>query len=556
MRGLLDQELEADEIFQEEEDDVEFEANDEKDIVDSDFDDTSSEDEAEDEGEQQLQAAEKATRKRATVAAAKKPLLRTRTKVAVVERAKDGPPPAKKVKVAAPTVPSFLRPDSSGMRKSSRSHTVSVNKNVQKKLKEYQRRRSEYQAKAKPREETRPLTQKELLEEAIITEEENVASLNQWKSMEAERRKASRVLLRKALTGPVISYRSFKEGYDKEDGKEYVLKRKNNLITIREYRPRVKPLIEEVADAKDPSLLNDTIRNDTKDEEQTNAPIEVIDATEDGAAWDVTSEGPIVTDGVVDKADVSASEEDKDKTTEREPRENSAQLDSPASVKETSVAPASKGDETEDEEPATAVRADSSSDDEETPPEFVQDPRQSRNVVILTDFDQVPTRYSIVDVHYEAIFGPGTRLQRATTVREKIARNRRPEKPICPISGVLARYRDPATNVPYANKECFGIIRKVLQNEYVWSTVLNAYVHRQDQIGASGVPEGFQKALVPPDADDVDESMDLDIDPEEEPEQVEVEMVAEPSVKEEVLESPRSSRSGRRSSRGGRRRHV
>ena len=34
------------------------------------------------------------------------------------------------------------------------------------------------------------------------------------------------------------------------------------------------------------------------------------------------------------------------------------------------------------------------------------------------------------------------------------------DQPICPITGMVARYKDPLTGTPYANKEAFKIIRE------------------------------------------------------------------------------------------------
>ncbi|KAL1919226.1 uncharacterized protein VTP21DRAFT_1918 [Calcarisporiella thermophila] len=90
---------------------------------------------------------------------------------------------------------------------------------------------------------------------------------------------------------------------------------------------------------------------------------------------------------------------------------------------------------------------------------------RARNWVIFEGLERLPPLF------------PVTKRQRGPT--------------LCPITGQVARYKDPKTGVPYANLEAFRTLRRVLEHEYIWSTVLNAYVHRADQPHARGVPDGF-----------------------------------------------------------------
>ncbi|KZT09020.1 uncharacterized protein LAESUDRAFT_647858 [Laetiporus sulphureus 93-53] len=53
----------------------------------------------------------------------------------------------------------------------------------------------------------------------------------------------------------------------------------------------------------------------------------------------------------------------------------------------------------------------------------------------------------------------------------------------CSITGRPARYRDPRTNVPFADIEAYHILTKVLAHEYVWSDALGCYVgHQEDGV--------------------------------------------------------------------------
>ena len=64
------------------------------------------------------------------------------------------------------------------------------------------------QLKAARKDEMRPLTQAEILEEAKITEANNLESLKRFQEMEIEAKKKARNASRKSLTGSYISYRS------------------------------------------------------------------------------------------------------------------------------------------------------------------------------------------------------------------------------------------------------------------------------------------------------------------------------------------------------------
>lgn len=67
-------------------------------------------------------------------------------------------------------------------------------------------------------------------------------------------------------------------------------------------------------------------------------------------------------------------------------------------------------------------------------------------------------------------------------------------KDICPITGQVARYRDPRTGVPFVNVQAFQTLTKVLAHEYVWSEALGCYVAaRSDEKATSAADDKGKK---------------------------------------------------------------
>ncbi|KAF9284050.1 Vacuolar protein sorting-associated protein 72 [Mortierella alpina] len=76
------------------------------------------------------------------------------------------------------------------------------------------------------------------------------------------------------------------------------------------------------------------------------------------------------------------------------------------------------------------------------------------------------------------------------------AENYPERKPVCPITGLPAKYKDPKSGIPYANKEAYKILQNVVRHGYVWSNGLNAYCHDVAQPLPKGVPAGMAEALM------------------------------------------------------------
>ncbi|GAN00838.1 vacuolar protein sorting-associated protein 72 homolog [Mucor ambiguus] len=73
----------------------------------------------------------------------------------------------------------------------------------------------------------------------------------------------------------------------------------------------------------------------------------------------------------------------------------------------------------------------------------------------------------------------------------------RPSKPnrpvICPITGQVAKYKDPSTGIPYANITAFQIIRACLHHDMRWASTSGIYLGYIPS--AKGVPEGWDAAI-------------------------------------------------------------
>ncbi|GAA5933105.1 uncharacterized protein JCM15063_002298 [Sporobolomyces koalae] len=231
MRALLEDEqgAEAEEMFKEEVDDVEFKQKEEADVFDSDFGSTDEDeygDDDEDAGERRLENEAKAEKKAAKAkkkkgfVAPSHPFART-TKDQAKKAARaaaqpvastsadtldeDGVPLPKRKK--GPVDPNLLVP----MRESSRRSAVEFKQEVKERLVESEKRRA---VAPKPqKKKTRTLTQADLIAEALETEEVNRAALLAFYAAEEDRREAERVAgMRYEIIGPKLTFLSRTEG--------------------------------------------------------------------------------------------------------------------------------------------------------------------------------------------------------------------------------------------------------------------------------------------------------------------------------------------------------
>lgn len=73
----------------------------------------------------------------------------------------------------------------------------------------------------------------------------------------------------------------------------------------------------------------------------------------------------------------------------------------------------------------------------------------------------------------------------------------RPSKPnrpvVCPITGQVAKYKDPSTGIPYANITAYQVIRACLHHDMRWASTSGIYLGYVPS--AKGVPEGWDAAI-------------------------------------------------------------
>ncbi|CAG8442832.1 5377_t:CDS:2 [Scutellospora calospora] len=100
-----------------------------------------------------------------------------------------------------------------------------------------------------------------------------------------------------------------------------------------------------------------------------------------------------------------------------------------------------------------------------------QDNREVRNLLIFSQFSKV---------------------EEAKLFQEWKKKPQRAKKVLCPFTGLIAKYKDSKTGIPYANVEAYSRIQKLLQHKYIWSEAHNAYINDVNQKPAEGTPDSFR----------------------------------------------------------------
>ncbi|ODH17061.1 hypothetical protein ACO22_06306 [Paracoccidioides brasiliensis] len=116
-----------------------------------------------------------------------------------------------------------------------------------------------------------------------------------------------------------------------------------------------------------------------------------------------------------------------------------------------------------------------------TPPPAIE--YSSRNLIILENFENKSPQ----EREEYNIFFNSRKPQKLQKIPQEL----------CPITSRPARYRDPETNLPYANAAAYREIRQTLANRYAWSGLLGCFVGPVG-VGARGVPERFLAPNAPP----------------------------------------------------------
>ncbi|KAK6617625.1 hypothetical protein RUM44_005213 [Polyplax serrata] len=163
-------------------------------------------------------------------------------------------------------------------RKSIRRSTAAKSAATMQRLKnriEIQKRRK---MKRAPQQEVWKPTQEELLEEAKITEEENLKSLEKYQKMELEKKKTR--IVKKVFTGPVIRYQSLTMPLIKEVTEEKVVvsdEQTENKTIEQEPQEKNEEVEQKVERTfitfESDEILNDIFKNEKVEERSKYCPI-------------------------------------------------------------------------------------------------------------------------------------------------------------------------------------------------------------------------------------------------------------------------------------------
>ncbi|KAF8475906.1 YL1 nuclear protein-domain-containing protein [Kalaharituber pfeilii] len=515
LASLLDKEASKDDelelLFEEPENDVDFEVEEEEAGLSDLQLESSSEDEEgngdggvdgqEDlSGEAELQAqirAEKAKKRKAPEAFFKQPRAAApKKKVTIIEDSGDATPSSTGGQLT-PSEAALNKhrkkseriswiPTEGPTRSSSRKLSLQNRAVTHQRLKESEARRlhtialMEAAAKKKQKENPkREMTQAERLEEAKKTEEMNRKSLNSWEESEAARAEQQRARLaalhNRQLTGAVVRWWSGRAEWDE----------KGRVVKLG------KSLIEEIPDVKDMEAKDRDKRKGgrTKAKAQKSKMEPVHkgsgQTTEDEVEG-ASSRGP--ESSTQPSPNPAPSTQTQSTSTKTRQMPSISDLTADSTPKPQNLPPAfsnptapsldgilyyaSLPDGTGKQIPIHPVSKAHQPEHPLSPPKHYS----TRNLVILQNFEaaQVQSRDSITK----------TLFPNYAVKREK------PQQEVCYITSELARFRDPQTGIPYANIWAYKQIQRIRSGQIRWSQLLEAYVGPTDE-AAKGVPEGF-----------------------------------------------------------------
>ena len=493
-------EFEADDMFLEAENDVEFEAREEEpDIVDSDFDGNSTEEESDEDVEAEESIAREERRQRK----AAKPVVRTLAQ----PKGPSAPAPARPR--APRTMPSVVPPG--GVRSSSRRSTVENKMATQTKLQEAEARRAS--VRARPAKRVKHLTQDALIREALEMEEENTQSLLHYLEQEEERKARQRQAGKKHMSGPFVRWISVGldqnifnsiEVRDAKAKKEPPSEERENAFpkgteaqAAREMPERTTPVpTEEAGPEPDSGAAEPRIETPNESREAPNeaaeppsealgesreAPNEVAEPHSEAPieATERHSEAPIESREAPNEATERHSEapiESREAPNEATERHSETPIESCEAAQPPSLA-CSEPNESAQETlpplaPSDAPMEPAASTDPDTPSSTE---KTARTILSLHGLEPGATW---VD-EFRYLLGDHCAWDRLPFVP---SRNRpyRPRQSTCVITGLPARYRDPRTGIPYATTEAYATIERVLRGEYVWT----GSVHRSVALSA------------------------------------------------------------------------
>ena len=521
-------EFEADDMFLEAENDVEFEAREEEpDIVDSDFDGNSTEEESDEdvEAEESIAREEKRQRKAA------KPVVRT------LAQPKGPTAPAPARPRAPRTVPSVVPPG--GVRSSSRRSTVENKMATQTKLQEAEARRAS--VRARPAKRVKHLTQDALIREALEMEEENTQSLLHYLEQEEERKARQRQAGKKHMSGPFVRWISV--GLDQ------------NIFTtieVRDAKAKREPPSEERENASPQGAEAQAATGMAESTTPDHVPTKEAGPEPDSEAAEPRSEAPSESrEAPSEAAEPHSEAPSESREAPNEVAEPHSEAPNEAAERQSDAPIESREAPNEVAEPRSEVPNESREAPNEVAEPHSEAPNPSREVLNevtephseaaqppslarsepsqTAQEAHLPPAPSNAPMEVAASTDPDTPSSTEKTARTILSlhglepgatwvdefryllgdhcawdrlpfvpsRNRpyRPRQSTCVITGLPARYRDPRTGIPYATTEAYATIERVLRGEYVWtgsaqrSVALSAgmFAAAQDDGGAGGV---------------------------------------------------------------------
>ncbi|KAM0792075.1 hypothetical protein ACM66B_004779 [Microbotryomycetes sp. NB124-2] len=466
-----------DEMFKEEEGDVDFETKaDEKDEFDSDFGSTDSDDDEQDEEDEAGATGsnkrktrkskaddgddddddEGRSRKRKKVA--HKPFIPSfanQTKYAARQRQREAAaaaaaaanrstkPGEGDAPVAGPSLsnrPHRPRPGvdpasafAAPQRESARKSAVQFKENVQQRLEESEKRRAAVSKQVKK--QTKSLTQADLIAEALETEEINRASLLAFYAAEEDRRAADRIAgMRYEIIGPKLTYLSRLE--QDKDGRE----------DEAEEHEQVTPSTRAKGKGKATTTTNDK-SSSTKQPQQKmqSGRRRLIEVIGEAGHQDFDRSNQVKQARYAAK---KAAQEDgvalPDKIIELDQR--AGDQDGEQSV--TAVGASALEEEHDDDDEGTG-------NINRKTARPVRKDAYARNYLIFGSFDDVSRADEM-----EALFGDHcdwSKPRPAPLTKDQ-------KHPICPITGLRARYVEPRTGTPYATVEAYQTLLAIVSS--------------------------------------------------------------------------------------------
>lgn len=537
MRALLDQQttLEDDEMFREEEDDNEFETGGldpalEQDVFDSDFNDSSDEEQGsqqgedgqdradlEPSGERELQEEEQQRR-----AAAKK-TAKNRMAPSIMRRSKPAAPGdsantagRKRISFAGPEPSDGNAAKDENRRVSSRRATVQSAQNTKIKLQEAEERRLQHpMVRNPPSQQKKPsLNQAELIELALEREEENRQSLKVFLEGEEERKRKELVRDKREMPTQWIRWRSV-----------------GTRVPIRAIQPVEVPGGDEEAPSNDANRDGGGISRDDGAQNQHMGP----------QAEENAQSGPPAEANVQSGPPTEANAESRPHAEAKDPNQGKNHVEPVSTATGESVAAPAQQDQQRTpnaEEAMAEIPAEShslnksnentQSTSSTTSLNFTLDPvlqaRKEAAALAATEADR-----KAVSMHGDKAEGSENEAQFETQSRtlislhftehkpnlkeqwsallgshsdwsspEIVPSRHRPLKPrasVCAISGKMARYRDSKTGLPFADVRAARLLSQLReQKDWEWMELTRSMpsndAGRGDEAGVQEAREG------------------------------------------------------------------